>query len=352
MSGFKKIQLMVLAVFSVIMGLSLPVISRAATTSNNVGFNVKAEIPKNQIDKNKSFFDLNMKSGQTETLHTTIYNITNQDIKVKSQINTAWTGASGSINYMSEAKSYDSSLRYKMSDISKLQGEKVVTVPANGSKVVSVKVTIPKTSFNGAILGGWYFERADPKVTGSVKGSSNMTNKYAYVIGMAYTLGKLPNPDLKLGKVSAGLSNYHRGVVANLRNPTAIIIPNLKMDTTITNRDGGKTVAHSKKEGVQMAPNTNFRYAMLFGKTPLAVGHYHMHMVVKNTDRTWVFDRNFTITKAQADKYNSDSVDNPGVNIWLLIGLGALAMLILILLILLIIYLIRRRRRDEEDTEK
>jgi len=65
----------------------------------------------------------------------------------------------------------------------------------------------------------------------------------------------------------------------------------------------------------------------------------------------WVFDRDFTITAAQANKYNHDTVDNQGLNIWLLIGLGALAMLILILLILLIIYLIRRRRRDDDEDE-
>jgi hypothetical protein len=351
MSGFKKLQLMVLAIFSVVLGLSVPVISKAAV-ANDIGYSVEAKIPQNQIDKNKSFFDLAMKPGQTETLQTRIYNVTNQNIRVKSQVNTAWTGSSGAINYMSAAKSYDPSLRYKMSDISKLQGKQVVTVPAKGSKVVTVKVKMPKSNFNGAILGGWYFERVDHKVTGSVKGANNITNKYAYVVGMAYTVGKLPNPDLKLGKVGAGISNYHRGVIANLRNPTAIIVPNLNMTTTITNRDGGKTVGHFTKENVQMAPNTGFSYPMLYGKTKLAVGNYHLHMVVKNTDRTWVFDRNFTITRAQASKYNKDSVDDPGVNIWLLIGLGALAMLILILLILLIMYLIRRRRRDDEEDNK
>nr|WP_308707695.1 DUF3324 domain-containing protein [Levilactobacillus yiduensis] len=244
-------------------------------------------------------------------------------------------------------------MKYKISDLSKIQGKQTITIPAKGSKVVSAKVTMPDTTFNGILLGGWYFERVNTKVTSNVKGANNIRSKYSYVVGMEYVMGKVPSGDLKLGKVGAGISNYHRGVVADLRNPTATIVPNLKMNTTITNRDGGKVVKHLKRENVQMAPNTTFSYPMLYGKTPLEAGHYHLHMVVKNTDRTWVFDRDFTITKAQASKYNADSVDNPGINIWLLIGLGALGMLILILLILLIIYLIRRRRRDdEEDAEK
>jgi len=352
MSGFKKIQLMVLAVLGLVIGGLVPATVHAASVNNDIGYSVEAQLPKNQIDKRNSFFELKMKSGQSQTLQTKIYNVTNEEIKVKSAIHTAWTNSGGAIDYTNTTNSYDSSLKYKMSDLTKVQGQKTVTIPAKGSKTVSAKVNMPDTSFNGIILGGWYFERLNTKVTGNVKRANNVHNKYSYVVGMEYVMGKVPSGNLKLGKVAAGISNYHRGVIANLRNPTATMVPNLKMNTTITNRDGGKVVKHLKQENVQMAPNSGFSYSMLYGKTPLAAGNYHLHMVVKNTDRTWVFDRDFTITKSQASKYNSDSVDNPGINIWLLIGLGALAMLILILLILLIIYLIRRRRRDDEDTEK
>lgn len=353
MQGLKKFQLMILAVFALLIGGVVPVTAKAAGVNNNIGYSVEAQIPKNQIDKSQSFFELRMKPGQTQTLRTKIFNVTNQDIRVKSAVHTAWTNSSGVIDYINTPKSYDSSLKYKMSDISRVQGQKTVTVPAGGSKVVSVNVQVPQDkSYNGLILGAWYFERVDTKVTGKVKGANNIKNKYSYVVGMEYLMGKVPAADLKLGKVGAGMDNYHRGVIANLKNPTATIIPNLKLDSTITNRDGGQTVKRVQKENVQMAPNTTYRYPMLYGKTPLKAGNYHLHMVVKNKDRTWIFDRDFTITNAQANKFNSDSVDDPGVNIWLLIGLGALAMLILVLLILLIIYLIRRRRRDEDENEK
>ncbi|WP_203637603.1 DUF916 and DUF3324 domain-containing protein [Levilactobacillus wangkuiensis] len=352
MTKFKKFQLIFLAVFGVLMG-GLATVKANAAAQNNIGYSVAAQLPKNQIDKRNSFFELKMKSGQTQTLHTKIFNVTNQEIKVKSAIHTAWTNSGGAIDYVNPTKTYDSSLKYKMSELTKVQGQKTVTIPAHGSKVVTAKATLPQMSgFNGLVLGAWYFERTDTKVTGNVKGANNVRNKYAYVVGMEYVLGKVPSGNLTLGKVGAGLSNYHRGVIANLRNPTATIVPNLKMNTTITNRDGGKVVKQLKQSNVQMAPNTTFGYPMLYGKTPLKAGYYHLHMVVKNTDRTWVFDRDFTITKAQANKYNRSSVDNPGMNMWLLIGIGALVMLLLILLILLIIYLIRRRRRDEEDTEK
>ncbi|WP_143462393.1 DUF916 and DUF3324 domain-containing protein [Levilactobacillus enshiensis] len=350
MRGFKKIQLIFLLVVGAIIGGGVPLVANAAS-AGDIGFNVSAQIPKNQINKKNSFFDLRMKSGQTETLRVKVFNISNQDVTVKSAIHTAWTSTNGAIEYVKPEKEFDSTLRYKMSDISKIQGKQTITIPANGSKIVTATVKIPKTNFNGVILGGWYFERKDSKVTGTVKGSSNMTNKYSYVIGMKYTMGQVPNPSMSLGKVAAGLGNYHRGVIADLRNTTAVIIPKLKMDTTVTNRDGGSVVKHVKKENVQMAPNTTFKYAMLYGDTPMKAGHYHLHMVVQNTDHKWVFDRNFTVTAAQANRVNKDAVENSGISIWLLVALGALGMLLLVLLILLIIYLIRRRRRDEDDDE-
>lgn len=350
MQGLKKIQLIVVGLFSVLVGMALPVMGHAATATNDIGYSVKAVIPKNQIDKKQSFFELRMKPGQTQTLRARLYNVTDQEIKVKSAIHTAWTNSVGTIDYTNQPQRFDSSLQYRMSQLTKVQGAKTVTLPARGSKVVTANVQMPQdNAFNGIILGGWYFERLNTKVTSNVKGANNIRNKYAYVVGMEYVMGKVPAGDLKLGKVGAGISNYHRGVIADLRNPTATIVPNLKMNTTITNRDGGQVVKQVKQDNVQMAPNTTFSYPMLYGKTALKAGHYHLHMVVKNKDRTWVFDRNFTITQAQAKKYNADSVDNPSMNIWLLIGLGALGMLILILLILLIIYLIRRRRNDADE---
>ncbi|MFC6290440.1 DUF916 and DUF3324 domain-containing protein [Levilactobacillus angrenensis] len=352
MQKLKKFcSIVLLTIGLIICGTS--VLASAATPGNDVGFSVKALLPKNQIEKKDSFFNLRMKSQQDERLQVRVYNTTNQDIKVKNAIHTAWTSSAGAIEYVKTTKDFDTSLRYKMSDISKLQGKQIITIPAGGSKLVTAKVKIPRTEFQGTILGGWYFKRADSKVISNVKGASNMHNQYSYVIGMMYTMGKNPSPVMRLGTVQAGLANYHRGVIANLRNTTAVIIPNLKMNTTITNRDGGSVVKHLKQDNVQMAPNTTFKYGMLYGDQQLKAGHYHLHMVVKNRVNEWVFDRNFTITQAQANKYNKAAVESSGLSFWLILALGALAMLILILLILLIIYLIRRKKKqDEADTER
>nr|WP_308707697.1 DUF916 domain-containing protein [Levilactobacillus yiduensis] len=110
MSVFKKFQLMMLAVLGIMMGVAgigSVNANAAAAVNNNIGYSVQAQIPKNQIDKKNSFFELRMKAGQTQTLKTRVYNVTNQEIKVKTAIHTAWTNSGGTIDYVNPAKKFD-----------------------------------------------------------------------------------------------------------------------------------------------------------------------------------------------------------------------------------------------------
>jgi len=335
-----------------VFGLSWGQLAQAANTTksnqtNQIDFSVSAKIPDNQINKQNSFFDLKMSKGQSETLQTRIYNVTNQDIKIQTAIHTAYTNGNGAIEYVTPAKSFDQSLTYKMSDLTKLQGAKTVTVPANSSKVVSAQVQMPDQDFNGVILGGWYFKRVDQKVTSSVKGSMNVKNQYSYVIGLKYTMGTVPAPSLKLSKVTVGMTNYHRGIFPYIRNTSAVIVPNLKMATTITNKNSGKVVKTAKKSDVQLAPNSVYRYPMLTGKTKLQAGDYHLKMVVKNSDHKWVFEKDFTITAKTAKTYNDKSVDNSGINVIWFVVFGALGMLIIVLVGLWLFFFIKKRRQND-----
>lgn len=319
--------------------------AKSTAPSNEIGFSVAAKIPNNQIHKNNSFFDLKMDKNQRETLETVIYNTTNQDIQVETAIHTAYTNTNGVVEYVTPAKKYDRSLTYRMDELTKLTGHQTVTVPANGSTTIAAQVQMPKKAFNGVLMGGWYFKRVNSKVTGEVKGSMNIRNQYSYVIGLKYTSGTVPQPTMKLDSVGAGTINYHKGIMVTLRNPTAVMIPNLTTDTTITSKNSGKVVQKATKKGVQMAPNTFYKYPMLLGKTNLQAGRYHLKMIVKNQAHRWTFEKDFDITQQDAKKYNQLAVDNNGVSIWWLIGLGALGMLILVGLVLWIIWLVRKRRK-------
>ncbi|GKT03079.1 DUF916 and DUF3324 domain-containing protein [Furfurilactobacillus entadae] len=316
----------------------------AADKTNNVGYSVKAELPDNQIHKDNTFYDLKMTPGQEETLKATIYNLTNKDITVSTAIHTAYTNSNGVIEYVKTTKTYDSTLKYKMSDLTKLRGPATVTVPANGHKEVTAQVTMPKDDkFKGVILGGWYFKRTDQTATGNVKGSMNIQNEYSYVIGMKYTVDKEVDPTMAMGSVSAGMTNAHKGVFPTIRNTSARIIPNMTVKSKIINKQTGKTVKTLTKKNVQMAPNSGYRIQMLYNQDTLQPGKYKVDITAKNADHAWHFTKDFTISQQEAKTYNKKDVNNKGISIWWFIIGGALGMLILVLLGIWIFFLIRNR---------
>lgn len=328
---------------------TVPVVAATqAAGANDIGFSVAAHIPNNQLNQKNSFFDLKMVKNQTERLQTTIYNMTSRDIQVQMAIHTAYTNSNATIEYVKPASVFDPSLKYPISALTKIVGPSTVTIPANGSKVVQADVKMPATQINGVLLGGWYFKRVDHPVTGTVKGTTNMQNQYSYVIGLRYTSGKVPQPVMRLKSVQAGLYNYHRGIIVALRNIAAIMVPNATTQTVITNLDDHELVKNVKQTNVQIAPNTLFKYPLLLGDTALQAGRYHLHMVVRNAQHRWVFNRNFTITKAEAQKYNQAAVDHKGLSFWFVLALGALSMLLLMLLLWLIIMLIRKRKQHSQ----
>lgn len=328
---------------ALLIGLMTVKIVYAANTPDNIGFSVSAQIPSNQINQGHSFFDLRMSAGQHQQLKTVIYNTTKRDLKVKVGIHTAYTNNNGIIEYVTATKKFDKSLKYQLGKLTKIIGPTTVIVPANGSKTVEAEVHMPDRGFNGVMLGGWYFERIDEKVTSEVTDSMNVHNQYAYVIGMKYTMGKIPKARLLLDSVKPGLENGHQSISSYLRNVSAVIIPDVTLDTTITNRKNEKVVKNIKKSNVQLAPNSLFKYPVMLNDPGMKSGNYHLKMVAKSKSNRWVFEKDFTITVAEAKKYSRTSVDNQSFKVFLWVLVGAIGMLVLGLVVLGIVYSVKRR---------
>lgn len=330
-------------------GLRGQAASNQMPANGTVGFSVAAQLPKNQRNANHSFFDLAMRMGQTQRLQVTIRNSTNRDIQVKSAIHTASTNPNGIIEYAQNPDHYDASLKYRFGELTKLVGPSEVTIPANGSKVVSADVKLPAGEFQGVLLGGWYFQLVDQKATGVVKGATNVTSKYSYVIGMRYTVGQVPNPELKLANVKPEMLNGHHGIFPHIRNVQPAMLMGVDVQTQITRKRDGKVVRSAHKTDVQFAPNSEFRYPLLAGHTPLSAGEYHLHMVAKSRAHRWVFDRDFSINWQTAQHYNHATVDTLPKSPWWLLGVGAAGMLAAILAVWLFVAWRRKRPQPEDE---
>jgi hypothetical protein len=84
---------------------TFPLLNPTVTHAADVGYDVQAVIPENQVDKTKSFFDLRMQPDQKQTISVRINNTSDQDSEYKVTINQAYTSDQGFIDYSDPKKS-------------------------------------------------------------------------------------------------------------------------------------------------------------------------------------------------------------------------------------------------------
>nr|WP_273715436.1 DUF916 domain-containing protein [Leuconostoc mesenteroides] len=91
-----KSHYLIVSMVMTIISFSLFVTGVSASEMN---FSVNAVIPTNQIDKEKTYFNLKMAPKQEQDVTVTLKNNTKKDITVEIGINTAKTSSNGVIAY-------------------------------------------------------------------------------------------------------------------------------------------------------------------------------------------------------------------------------------------------------------
>lgn len=332
-------------------------------------FAVIPGIPKNQIDKTKTYFDLKMDPEAEQDLEVQLRNDTDKEVIVETGISSATTNLNGVVEYSLNGKKPDSSLKYNMADLAKAPAE--TKLPAKGEATVKIHIKMPKEKFDGVLAGGITFtEKESDEEAPKDSSSSGMAinNKYSYVVALLARQNENEvTPELLLNDVAAAQVNARNVINANLQNPKATYINQLKLKAEITKKEDSKVFYTAEGEGMQMAPNSNFDYPIPLNGKPLEAGNYHLKIVayggkseegtykVKNAEGTevtfkykWELDKDFTISGAEAKKYNEQDVTIKKDNTWLYILIGVL---LLLLALLLIFFLIRRKKKKEAEEE-
>lgn len=317
----------------------------AKSPANNIGYSVQSIQSDKQVKASlkQSYFDLKLDAKEKETISVKIFNSSDKALKIRNAVYTASTNDNGQLEYAKELakKNIDKSMKYPLASLTKLDSGSVVTVPAKGSKIVKATITMPKDSFNGVLLGSWYFEKVDnsTKETNNKKGIS-ISNAYSYAIGIKILEKKTVEPNMNLLSVKAGMRNYRKGVFPVFQNDKAVIIPKLTIKSEIMKKGSTNVLENTTLKNLSMAPNSNFKFPMLYDKGQLEAGDYTLKAVATSGKNTWKFNKNFTITNDDASKYNKDAIGDPqkATNpLWYVaLGLG------LAILVILIFFLIKR----------
>lgn len=113
-------------------------------------------------------------------------------------------------------------------------------------------------------------------------------------------------------------------------------------------KKGSDSVLHeTKKDGMSMAPNSNFDFAINWDNEELKPGRYHLNLIVKDKmDRTWEFEKDFEIKGKDSKFLNDKAVELKENNTKWYIIIGVCILLISILLVTLIIMMKKKAKKN------
>lgn len=319
-----------LAVVCLLAGI-VSAVPASADDDGQVGYNIQAILPENQVNKEHSFFDLRMKPNQEQTIEFVINNTSSETAEFEISINQAYTNDQGFIDYADKDVPPDSSQKYLINDIATTDNQ--VTVQASSSKIVPIRLKMPSEQFDGQILAGIQVTK-QPKDTKAEKG--RISNVYGYVLGLKLTETDQEVPrDLKLLGVEGAAAFGKTSVVAVLQNPTMDAYGELKYKAKVMNKASGEVEKEAAFDNhMQIAPNSQYRFAIDWGGDKLVAGDYTLDLTVSDAkENVWEFTEAFTITAEEAKKINEATIGQAGASDWPLwlyvIGGIVLGMLIL-----------------------
>ncbi|MHC5228512.1 DUF916 and DUF3324 domain-containing protein [Enterococcus sp. LJL99] len=324
-------------------------VANAAGDEGNVGYDIQAIIPENQVDKEKTYFDLRMTPGQEQKIEVMINNTSDEKNTYEISINQAYTNAQGFIDYTDEDSILDQSLPYQIKDI--VTYEKGVTVDAGVAVKYPITIKMPAESFDGQIMAGIKVMKKNED-----EEQSGIQNKVGYILGLNLTETDTPiKRELELVSVEPAVSFGKTSVVAKLRNPTMEAYGHLKYDVDVVNKKNDESIRKvTYDSGMQIAPNSLYDFAIDWDNRRLEAGEYELHLTVTDAkENEWKFDEKFTITAKQAKEINNLTVDRnepKGFPMWMYIVVGSMLAILIVGIIAWFLY--KKKKKQEIEAKK
>ncbi|MEI5994505.1 DUF916 and DUF3324 domain-containing protein [Candidatus Enterococcus mansonii] len=335
----KKKYLLPLIIIVMALSFSIHITNAFAADMN---FSVEANIPKNQIDKSQTYFDLKMKPEQEQDISITIKNSSDEAATFTIEPHIAVTNQNGVIDYSKELEK-DSSLNVGLTDV--ISGEEKYTLAPKETKKAVFHLKMPKESYDGIILGGFHIRKEQKDDKAGEKQSVQIKNQYAYVIGIKLReTDKSVQPELVLNNVKPALQNYRTVVTANIQNTQPVIINGLKVKAKISKENSDEVLHETEKQDMSMAPNSNFDFPINWNSQKLKAGTYHLSLVAEDDkEHKWTLEKTFKINGNESRKLNKEAVElEKDYTMWIILAV------IMIILLLIIIWMIVKKQNEKK----
>ncbi|MGL9847813.1 hypothetical protein IGJ91_002983 [Enterococcus sp. DIV0765f] len=323
-----------------------PSVGRAE--EGTLSFYVTPEFPESQVEGSDSYFDLNLATGQTETLALKLQNASSEPIQVQVTPHTAYTNVHGVVEYGKDAETPDTSLSYSLDKLIDPSG--VVTLAGNETKTITVPLHMPEESFEGFLAGGLRVTEVKEETKEEVSDEEGVAikNEFAYVVGVAVSNSRdSVQPDLELLDVFADQLNYRNVISANLQNVTPTFVNRLAVEVTVQRAGENDVLYEASEERMQMAPNSNFNFPISLEGDRFQSGEYVLKLTATSGEEVWQWERKFTIDADEARSLNrADVTIDTSINWWIVASVS-----LIILLLLIILWLLTKKRREKTDEE-
>lgn len=348
-----KLKQAVKGLILMIVTVLLPVSALAAADDavmKQVGFSYTINHPTNQIGENGAL-NLKMKPGQEQIVTVTIKNTNTQTVGINLSLNGARTNGNGGLEYGPNKFKADKSMAYDLPDLITIP--KDIIVPENSSKDIEIKIKMPKVAFAGIVTGGVQMMEKEDEAEELTE--TGIVNKVAYLFGITLqNEEKELVPELELRKVYPEQANFRNAIFLDIANIIPMKVKGLMLDIEITKEGQEDVLYESKKNNMDMAPNTLMSYPVSFGGEKMVAGKYTAHVLATAHDKDWKWDKNFTITKEQADMFNQKDVNlvqERGID-WKLIALIVFSLVFVIAGIYLVRRVLNKKKASKENSAK
>lgn len=266
-------------------------IGSPVSAESNVNFSVEAVPNEFQIDSGVTYFDLRMQREQQTNLKVKIYNQGSDDQAYLVSLRNATTNGNGLIVY--EEQKPLTLAPFSLSELTRVS-EQPITIKAGQSKVVALKLTLPKQAIEGVILGGIEIKKQDKEEEETDQ--VGVRSRQAYVIGVKVRSSiRDVAPDLIFEGVKVGSYLSRPSVLVTLANQAPAISEKLQMEAIIKK---GKEVIVRKELTAQFAPTT-YMTVPITSMGILTPGTYQLSIKVTGHGQDWAWEDDVTVSEKQ-----------------------------------------------------
>ncbi|MGX7030832.1 DUF916 and DUF3324 domain-containing protein [Vagococcus zengguangii] len=309
----KLISLMV-----AVIGVGVFVTEEVTFASSGANFSVQPKIPENQKNST-SYFDLELKPNQEQIIEIEVFNDSDEEIEVMTELNRATTSDVGNITYQT-TELVDESVINNIEEIVTNEIESVVLKPKS-SEVVKWDINMPKESFDGVVLGGFRFTLAekDNEIVG-------IENRFAYTVGILLSNQEQDIPvNLNLLDITTGQVNYRNHILVNLQNDMPRIIDEMMIEAEVYELGSNQPIYTASSQELRMAPNSSFNYGISTQETAFKPGKYQLKLTANADGEEFSWNQEFEISGKEAKTHNKEAIfiEEPAIKLWMWIAISA-----------------------------